>query len=98
MKWLNLIRVLQKGVTLSNAETWRKTATATAALSAFLTALVSFGVSQGWFEQIDPQTIMEISGALVTLAFTVLSYLGVATDENQGKLQKPKQPNRFIGE
>ena len=96
MNYLQAVRALQKGVALSNVKAWRTTGTALAATSAFLTALVSFAISQGWLtDQVDPQLIMSVSSLIVTLVFTVLGYLGVATDEEQGI--KPKD-NHFLGD
>ena len=89
-KWLSAISAVRRGVTLTNAQTWRKTGTAVAASSAFLTALMGFALAQGWLgTELSPQTIMEISSLLVSVVFAVLSYLNVATDEAQGP--KPKQ-------
>lgn len=90
-KWVQLIRVVQRGVTLTNAKTWRATATAVAASSSFLTALTGFALAQGWLgADISPSTIMEVSSLLVSVVFAVLSYLNVATDEEQGVKPKPK--------
>ena len=91
-KWLSVLRVVQRGVTLTNAQTWRVTGTAVAASSAFLTALTGFALSQGWIgDEISPQTIMEVSSLLVSAVFAVLSYLNVATDEEQGIKPKAKR-------
>jgi len=93
------IRALQKGIALANAKTWRATATAVAATSAFLSAATSFAVAQGWLsEQIDPQVVMEVSSLLVALVFTGLGYLGVATDAEQGVAPKASKSNAFLDE
>ena len=97
-KWLSVLRVVQRGVTLTNAQTWRVTGTAVAASSAFLTALAGFALSQGWLgEEISPQTIMEVSSLLVSAVFAALSYLNVATDEEQGiKPKKRDEESPFL--
>jgi len=108
MKITNAVRVLQKGVALSNAKTWKKTETATATMSAFLTALASIAVAQGWFDGLDADTIMAVSSLLVTVVFAVLGYLNVATDEEVGlkpkamkeaekREQAKKTVNHFLG-
>jgi hypothetical protein len=79
------IRALQKGVMLSNVETWKRTSVALAVLTSFLSLLAGFAVSMGWLQTaIPPEVIMEVSSALVTIVTLVLAYFGVATTERIG--------------
>lgn len=78
------VRALYQGTQLAKVETWKKAGVATTVLTGFLSALVGLAVSFGWLDQVDPQTIMEVSSALVTLVSLVLGYLQVATTEKIG--------------
>lgn len=78
------VRALYQGTQLAKVETWKKVGMATTVLTGFLSALVGLAVSFGWFDEVDPQTIMEMSSALVTLVSLVLGYLQVATTEKIG--------------
>lgn len=78
------VRALYQGSQLAKVETWKKAGVATTVLTGFLSALVGLAVSFGWLDEVDPQTIMEMSSALVTLVSLVLGYLQVATTEKIG--------------
>lgn len=81
---LQMFRVLRYGAELRHAEAWKKRATAVAALTGVLSALTGIAVARGWLHDIDPQTIMEVASALVTLVSAVLSYFQVATSARVG--------------
>jgi hypothetical protein len=84
MSLLNMLRALRYGAELTNAEVWKTRATAIAALTGLLSAVTGFAAAQGWLEAIDPQTIMEVSSALVTIVSAVLAYFQVATSGRVG--------------
>ena len=84
MSLLNMLRALRYGAELTNAEAWKTRATAIAALTGLLSAVTGFAAAQGWLEAIDPQTIMEVSSALVTIISAVLAYFQVATSGRVG--------------
>lgn len=86
---LPLIDALYRGRQLAHVETWKVAGTAVAALSAFLTALAGIATAMGWLDAIPAQTILEVSSAIVTLVFTVLGYLQVATTEKIGLADPP---------
>lgn len=88
MKAVLIIRALYQGAQLSKVETWKKVSVATAAMTSLLSAFAGLAISFGWLENVDPQTIMEASSALVTLISLVLAYFQVATTEKIGI--KPK--------
>ena len=82
---LLIIRAMRKGVMLGNVEVWKNTAVAIAALTSLLSALAGIAVRMNWIgQEIDPQLIMEVSSALVTIITLVLAYFGVATTEKIG--------------
>jgi hypothetical protein len=82
--FLHLVRALRYGAELRQAEVWKNRATALAAVTGLLSALVGLAVTRGWMQEIDPQTIMEVASALVTLVSAVLAYLQVATSARVG--------------
>jgi len=84
MSLLNMLRALRYGAELSNAEAWKTRATAIAALTGLLSAVTGFAAAQGWLEAIDPQTIMEVASALVTIVSALLAYFQVATSGRVG--------------
>ena len=84
MSLLNMLRALRYGAELSNAEAWKTRATAIAALTGLLSAVTGFAAAQGWLAAIDPQTIMEVSSAVVTIVSAVLAYFQVATSGRVG--------------
>jgi hypothetical protein len=88
------IQALYRGSQLAKVETWKKAGVAATVMTGFLSALVGLAVSFGWLDQVDPQTIMEISSALVTLVSVVLGYLQVATTEKIGLGGGPAQSER----
>lgn len=92
MKIAFLVRALYQGVQLSRVETWKKAGVATAAMTAFLSALVGFAVSFGWIGEVDVKTIAEVSSALVTLVGAVLAYFQVATTEKIGIKPRAGKP------
>ena len=83
-KLLYLFQVLRYGSELTHAEAWKARATAIAALTGVLSAVTGYAVSQGWLAEIDPQTIMEVSSAVVTIVSAVLAYFQVATSGRVG--------------
>jgi hypothetical protein len=83
-KLLYLFQALRYGAELTHAEKWKARATAIAAVTGLLSAVTGFAAAQGWLAAIDPQTIMEVSSALVTLVSAVLAYFQVATSERLG--------------
>ena len=84
MSLLNMLRALRYGAELTNAEAWKTRATAIAAVTGLLSAVTGFAAAQGWLEAIDPQTIMEVASALVTIVSAVLAYFQVATSGRVG--------------
>lgn len=91
------VRALYRGSQLAKVETWKKASVATTALTGLLSALVGLAVTVGWLERVDPQLIMEISSALVTLVTLVLGYFQIATTDKIG-LTDPRrraQPERL---
>ena len=82
---LLIIRAMRKGVMLGNVEVWKNAAVAIAALTSLLSALAGIAVRMDWIgQEIDPQLIMELSSALVTVVTLILAYFGVATTEKIG--------------
>ena len=84
MKVALAIRAIYQGTQLAKVETWKKAGVATTVLTGFLSALVGLAVSFGWLDEVDPQLIMEMSSALVTLVSLALGYLQIATTEKIG--------------
>lgn len=83
-KLLYLFQALRYGAELTHAEKWKARATAIAAVTGLLSAVTGFAAAQGWLEAIDPQTIMEVASALVTIVSAVLAYFQVATSGRVG--------------
>jgi hypothetical protein len=79
-----LIEALYRGHQLANVATWKANGTRLAAMSGFLSALVGIATAMGWLDEVSPQTIMEVSSALVTIVSAILAYLQVATTEKIG--------------
>ena len=90
MKVALAIRAIYQGTQLAKVETWKKAGVATTVLTGFLSALVGLAVSFGWLDEVDPQLIMEMSSALVTLVSLALGYLQIATTEKIGLRERVK--------
>jgi hypothetical protein len=94
----SIIEALYRGRQLANVETWKVAGAAAAALSGLLSALVGIAVSQGWLSNVSPETIMEVSSALVTLVSAVLTYLQIATTKKIGLSARGHDPDDASGD
>ena len=79
-----VIAALYRGRQLANVETWKVASTATAALSAFLTALAGIALMSGWIDEVPSEHILAFSSWAVTGVSLVLGYLNVATTKKIG--------------
>jgi hypothetical protein len=86
------LQALRYGYELADADIWKATGAATAAVTGFLSALAAIAVSLGWFPaEIPPETIMGVSSGIVALVSTFLGYLQIATSKRVGMGTQPKK-------
>lgn len=81
---IDLLRALQAGKELSNAETWKKTQLWTNSLVVLLTSAISVAASQGYAIPLTGEQISTLVAALAVVVGLFNSYTTVATTSRIG--------------